>query len=115
IAWGHFQHEALVHVGGIQARITRRYHNLIQFLPPDENEFLLSGKSGCSSDSFSVKVEAGNTQQHVGCLSYVTSDDIPVTMIAVIAACVFAFVVVIVVVSIIACCVIRKSKRSPEN
>ncbi|ELU04381.1 hypothetical protein CAPTEDRAFT_199879 [Capitella teleta] len=115
ITWGHFQHETLVHVGGIEAEITRRYHNLIQFLPPDEDGFLVSGESGCSPESYSVEVLAGNTRQLVGCLSFVASDDVPLTMIAVIAACVFSLVVVVVVVSIIACCVIRKSKRSPEN
>ncbi|ELT97948.1 hypothetical protein CAPTEDRAFT_229217 [Capitella teleta] len=52
------------------------------------------------------KPEAGNTQQRVGCLSDVAGVDVPVTMIAVIAACVFELVVAAVLVSTIDCCVI---------
>jgi hypothetical protein len=61
------------------------------------------------------KPEAGNTQQRVGCLSDVAGVDVPVTMIAVIAACVFELVVAAVLVSTIDCCVIPKSKGNSEN
>ncbi|ELU09084.1 hypothetical protein CAPTEDRAFT_200088 [Capitella teleta] len=109
ISWGHFQHEAVVRVGGIRSNITERLVNRLLFLPPDEAQ--LDPKSGCktSNEAHSVEVAAGNTNQRVGCLTYDPDDDTPLRMILVFAVC---GVVAVVVVSIIAFYIVQKRKNT---
>jgi hypothetical protein len=57
-------------------------------------------------------VQAGNTNGHAGCLSYVGSEGAPLTLILGISSGVVA---VLVIASIIACCVIRKPKNQDEQ
>ncbi|ELU14357.1 hypothetical protein CAPTEDRAFT_211385 [Capitella teleta] len=109
ISWGHFQHEAVVRVGGIRSNITERFVNRLLFLPPDEAQ--LKPESGCktSKEAHSVEVAAGNTNRHVGCLTYDPDDDTPLRMILVFAVC--GVVAVVVVASIIAFYIVQKRKN----
>uniref|UniRef100_X2A1J6 IPT/TIG domain-containing protein n=1 Tax=Capitella teleta TaxID=283909 RepID=X2A1J6_CAPTE len=110
ISWGHFQHEAVVRVGGMRSNITERLVNRLLFLPPDEAQ--LDPESGCknSKESHLVEVAAGNTNRHVGCLTYDPDDDTPLRMILVFA--VYCVVAVVVVVSIIAFYIVQKRKNT---
>ncbi|ELU04248.1 hypothetical protein CAPTEDRAFT_186887 [Capitella teleta] len=110
ISWGHFQHEVVVRVGGIRSNITERFVNRLLFLPPDEAQ--LDPESGCktSKESHSVEVAAGNTNRHVGCLTYDLDDDTPPRMILVFA--VYGVVAVVLVVSIIAFYIAQKRKNT---
>ncbi|ELT94312.1 hypothetical protein CAPTEDRAFT_189668 [Capitella teleta] len=112
VAWGEFQHEAEVRVGGIRSNISERFHNRILFFAPDESQ--LERGFGCqeASDAHSVDVQAGNTNGHAGCLSYVASEGAPLTMILGISA---GALTVLTIASIIACCVTRKPKNQEEQ
>ncbi|ELU06064.1 hypothetical protein CAPTEDRAFT_190872 [Capitella teleta] len=55
-----------------------------------------------------LQVQAGNTNGHAGCLSYVASEGAPLTMILGIST---GAVTVLIIASIIACCVTRKPKN----
>ncbi|ELU08593.1 hypothetical protein CAPTEDRAFT_191109 [Capitella teleta] len=109
IAWGKFQHEVMVNVGGHSSNISQRYVNRIKFLPPGDDVIVLDQNAGCAPESFSVEVQAGNTNRHVGCLTYVDSKGQHLTIILMMVASVF---VTLVIISVIACCVIRKGKKN---
>ncbi|ELT94864.1 hypothetical protein CAPTEDRAFT_205366 [Capitella teleta] len=112
VTWGKFQHEAQVRVGGIRSNISERFHNRILFFAPEEAQ--LDQEFGCqeSSNAYSVDVQAGNTDRHAGCLSYVGSEGAPLTMILGISA---GAVTALIMASLIACCVSRKPKNRDEQ
>ncbi|ELT99322.1 hypothetical protein CAPTEDRAFT_197141 [Capitella teleta] len=101
IMWGKFQHEVMVLVGGRSSNISQRYVNRIMLLPCDD-VIALDQNARCAPESFSVEAQAGNTNRHVGCLTYVDSKGQHLTIILMIVASIL----------VMACCVIRKEKRN---
>ncbi|ELU17694.1 hypothetical protein CAPTEDRAFT_217834 [Capitella teleta] len=109
IAWGEFQNQAVVRVGGLACTIAKRYDNQILFFPPVEQDvLLLNANTACyaSPDSHTVDVQVGNNNQRAGCLSYAQSSYMMV--IVIVASCVG----VIIVVGICIGCYVKYRKRT---
>ncbi|ELU00537.1 hypothetical protein CAPTEDRAFT_193817 [Capitella teleta] len=109
IAWGEFQNQAVVRVGGLACTIAKRYDNQILFFPPVEQDvLLLNANTACyaSPDSHTVDVQVGNNNQRAGCLSYAESNYMMV--IVIVASCVG----VIIVVGICIGCYVKYRKRT---
>ncbi|ELT87444.1 hypothetical protein CAPTEDRAFT_201441 [Capitella teleta] len=114
VAWGAFQQEAEIYVGGTTANVTKRYHNLILFFPPDEKQIITSERHACRASAHVVEVRAGNTNRHVGCLQYAAGgDDLPSMLIAI--AVSGAAVVLLVIALAITSCVVWGRKSSTEQ
>ncbi|ELU04344.1 hypothetical protein CAPTEDRAFT_193515 [Capitella teleta] len=115
VAWGAFQQEAEIYVGGIRANVTKRYHNLILFFPPGEEQIIANERLACreSPAAHVVEVHAGNANRHVGCLQYATrGGEAPVVLIASVASGVVVFLVVALSIS---SCVVWKRMKSTQK